>query len=118
MRTANWVMFVLYLFSVAVQYNDPDPIQWMTIYGAAALACFFANQGNLKWWVPVLITGVAVLWALGIAPAFFGKFDFFRMFESWKMTDSVIEVEREVGGLFIVAGWMLFLAYQLHKNAK
>ena len=25
-------MAVLFLFAVAVQYNDPDPLRWMVIY--------------------------------------------------------------------------------------
>ncbi len=38
-KVANWLMIAAFLFSVAVQYNDPDPIRWMLVYGLAALAC-------------------------------------------------------------------------------
>ncbi len=33
---------ILFLFSAAVQYNDPDPLHWMFLYGFAAILCILA----------------------------------------------------------------------------
>lgn len=32
-------MVPLFLLAVAVQWNDPDPVRWMAIYGAAFGVC-------------------------------------------------------------------------------
>jgi hypothetical protein len=31
LRIANGLMAMLFLFAVAVQHNDPDPLPWMAI---------------------------------------------------------------------------------------
>jgi hypothetical protein len=36
-RVANAVMTLLFLVATFVQYNDPDPIRWMAIYGSSGL---------------------------------------------------------------------------------
>lgn len=36
MKIASWVATVLFLFSAAVQWNDPDPLRWIFAYGLAA----------------------------------------------------------------------------------
>ena len=35
LRMLHVVMALLFCLSIAVQYNDPDPIAWVCIYGAA-----------------------------------------------------------------------------------
>ena len=55
LKVANWVMLAAFLFSVAVQYNDPDPIRWMLIYGLAALACILKLMGRLNWYLPAAV---------------------------------------------------------------
>ncbi|HTL36264.1 MAG TPA: transmembrane 220 family protein, partial [Kofleriaceae bacterium] len=34
-----WVMAVLFMVCVGLQENDPDPVRWMALYGAAGIAC-------------------------------------------------------------------------------
>ena len=41
------MMAVLFLIAAALQYNDPDPLRWMAIYGLAVLACLLALAGRL-----------------------------------------------------------------------
>lgn len=36
MKIAGWVAAALFLFSAAVQWNDPDPLRWIFAYGVAA----------------------------------------------------------------------------------
>ena len=54
-KVANWLMIAAFLFSVAVQYNDPDPIRWMLVYGLAALACILKLRGRLSWYFPAAV---------------------------------------------------------------
>src|SRR4030095_14855549 len=106
LRVANWVMVAAFLFSVAVQYNDPDPIRWMLVYGLAALACVLKLRGRLSWYFPAALRAVALVWAASIAPRVIGKTTFGDMFQSFEMINSVVEEAREMGGLLIVAAWV------------
>ena len=71
-RLAWTLASALFVFSAAVQYNDPDPVQWMVVYGAAALLCALRAGGrparapwpvtlavaSAAWFVLVLAAGV------------------------------------------------------------
>jgi hypothetical protein len=105
-RIANWVMIAAFLFSVAVQYNDPDPVRWMLIYGLAALACNLKVRSRLRWYFPAAVGVTAFVWAASIAPRVIGKTTFGEMFQAFEMINSVVEEAREMGGLLIVAAWM------------
>src|SRR5262245_2498457 len=105
-KVANWLMIAAFLFSVAVQYNDPDPIRWMLVYGLAALACVLKLRGQLSWYFPAALGAAALVWAASIAPRVIGKTTFGAMFQSWHMISEVVEEAREMGGLLIVAAWM------------
>ena len=48
MRTTLWkatnaLALAAFLFSVAVQFNDPDPLRWVAVYGAAAIVCLLQS---------------------------------------------------------------------------
>ncbi|MBL7978101.1 MAG: transmembrane 220 family protein [Bacteroidetes Order II. Incertae sedis bacterium] len=115
LHIANMVFALLFFSSAILQYNDPDPIGWTVIYLMATAVCIQSGRGALAWWVPLILVGIAALWVADIAPIFLGKTDWGRMFESWKMTDPVIEVEREVGGLIIISLWMMVLSWATFK---
>ena len=116
LRVANFLMVAAFLFSVVVQYNDPDPIQWMLIYGLAAAACILSLKSRLPWKVPALIGVVALVWAATIAPDVIGKTTFAEMFQSFHMINEVVEESREMGGLLIVAFWMAALTLASYRS--
>ncbi len=109
MRAADAVMGLLFLLAVAVQYNDPDPLEWMAIYGAAALACLLAVRGRLSRWLPAVIGVIALGWAATLAPRVVGQVGPGDLFREVGMATLAIEEAREMLGLLIVAGWMLVL---------
>ena len=119
MRVANVLMTGLFALAVAVQYNDPDPVRWMTIYGLAGVACVLAYRDRLHWGLPVATGIVALIWAGTIAPRVIGKVSIGEMFQSWEMISPLVEEEREMGGLLIVAFWMavLLLASRRSRSA-
>jgi hypothetical protein len=49
MKIFNWVFVILFLLFAALQYNDPDPIIWMSIYLYAAFLCYLSAKGAFKW---------------------------------------------------------------------
>jgi hypothetical protein len=110
MRAANIVMGILFIVAVAVQYNDPDPIQWMAIYGLAAVSCFLALKGKLPWFVPAAIGIVAVIWAATLAPGVMRAPSLAGFWGPMHMKTIAVEEAREMFGLLIVVLWMAVLA--------
>lgn len=48
MKFINVLFVLVFSASALVQYNDPDPLIWMGIYGYGALLCFMAILGKDK----------------------------------------------------------------------
>jgi hypothetical protein len=116
LRAFNFLMTGAFLFSVIVQYNDPDPLRWMSIYGLAALASIFSFKQQLRWQFSAVVGGVALIWAASLAPHVIGKTTFRDMFQSFHMINEVVEEAREMGGLLIVASWMAVLTLVSYRS--
>ncbi len=99
LRVLSGLMVPVFGLAVAVQYNDPDPIGWMAIYGVAALAALLGATGRAAWPFPTLVAAAALGWAA----VWFPKVRYSR--QMWPGEEA-----RELGGLLIVAFWMLVLA--------
>jgi len=111
LRVASAVMGVLFLVCVALQYNDPDPLQWMAIYGAGALVSLaHARRGRVHPALPIVVAVAAVVWGLYIATHIHGAFEWHHLAESMHAGTPQIEESRESLGLFIVAAWMAVVA--------
>lgn len=117
-RAANYAMTLAFLFSAAVQYNDPDPLQWTAVYGAAAILCILSLRGGLSWKAPAALALIALVWAATLAPRVIGEGSLVEMFESVGMKTIAIEEGREMLGLLIVAAWMTLLAFACRRLAK
>jgi Transmembrane family 220, helix len=110
-RALNAGMALLFLFAAVVQYNDPDPLRWVAIYGAACVASIRAAAGRP--FHPAFATGiaaVALIWSLAIMFPGQGGAAYRHMFDAWEMTAANVEEARETVGLLIVAAWMAALA--------
>ena len=106
-RILNGVWGLLFTYAVVVQFNDPDPLRWVLIYGAAACLCFLAVAGRLPWRPPLGYAAVAVVLGVDTWFRFRGDTDPMAGFPSWGIFNQ--EVVREVGGLVLVAIWMTVL---------
>ena len=109
-RAFNRLMCVLFLLSVVVQWNDPDPLRWVAIYGAAfVVSTIVALRGRVPIAAPLAVMVVALTWALmslGAGPA---ADAYSHMFDAWEMKSAPVEEAREASGLLIVAAWMFVL---------
>lgn len=103
---ANVAMLAMFVFSVAVQYNDPDPLPWMAIYAAAAVVCGFEIRRKTPLLAPVVVAAVAVIWSGWIA-ARMHDVPISALFAEWEMRDVGVEEAREMYGLAIVGIWMI-----------
>ena len=118
-RAANFLMTAVFLLCVAVQYNDPDPVRWMAIYSAAALACILFFTGPPRWYVTACIAGIALLWAASILSHLPVKYIAWNeVFGTMKMANETVEETRETGGLLIVAAWMLVLTIAAKRKTR
>jgi hypothetical protein len=115
-RIADAVFLAMFLFSVAVQFNDPDPFVWSAIYGLAAVACALSLAGRLRPWFPAVVGIAALLWAATIAPRVIGRVPFLEMFGAFEMKDLAVEESREMYGLGLVALWMTALALRVRTR--
>ena len=112
-RVVSALMTVLMAVAVAVQYNDPDPVQWMAIYGAACvLSAMAVVRGRAPWAWAAAVGFVALVWGLVVAQGAYGRSHLIEMFQSWEMKSPAVEEAREASGLLIVAAWMAVLAIQ------
>ncbi len=117
-RGTAYVMAALYAVSVALQYNDPDPIRWMLIYGAAAVASALLPHRR---WAPALAlatAAVAVAWAAVLVPEIWGRVGFTDLWRKMSEKGGAVEVERETGGLIIVTGWLVLGALLRRRQLR
>jgi hypothetical protein len=106
-----WALAVLFSLSVGLQVNDPDPIRWMVIYGAAALAIAALPAANKVWCAVGTVIGVvAAAWGAYLGSQVASKIGFSDLFSKMSEKGGAVEVGREAGGLVIVAVALLTLS--------
>ena len=113
----NILFLAMFLFSVAVQFNDPDPVRWMVMYGFAALACILELRRNQRWSFPAGIGLIAVSWAASIGQHVHDV-RLGDLFAEFEMKNEMVEQAREMGGLLIVALWMFVLAISAFRRGR
>jgi hypothetical protein len=70
MKIFNLFLAALFVFSAVLQYNDPDPLLWMSIYLAAGLICAFAAFNKYNRWTILLVLAACAYELYDILPAF------------------------------------------------
>jgi hypothetical protein len=110
-RALNGVMAALFALAVLVQYNDPDPVRWMAIYGTACVVSMIvAGRGSAPLAVSSIVGVIALVWAVMSAPKSLDLYA--HMFDSWEMKLLSVEEARETSGLLIVAVWMAVITWR------
>jgi hypothetical protein len=108
MKIFNLFFCILFVFSAALQYNDPDPYVWIPIYMYGAILCWLAFRG--KYYPKAYLLGIVGF--AGYAVYFFfaddGVLDWIQkhnaenIAETMKATKPWIEETREFFGLVIL----------------
>ena len=124
MKLLNIVFIILFVFSAALQYNDPDPYIWMPIYLYGAYLCYLAIQR--KYNHILYIIGLVVY--IGYAVYLFfdnegvlswaGEHNAESITQSMKATKPWIEQTREFGGLLILMIALLINMAWLRKKVS
>jgi len=111
-------MGALFLFAAALQYNDPDPIRWMAIYGAACVISIATATGRRVLLPTLVVATVSLAWALLWASSNPNLNAYSHMFDGWEMKSTPIEEAREASGLLIVTIWMAVLAARQWRSVR
>jgi hypothetical protein len=118
-RLVNGIMAALFALAVAVQYNDPDPVRWMAIYGAGCLVTLMAAiRGSAPLAASATVGLIALAWCVywaGTSHADLRTYG--HMFDAWEMKNEPIEEAREASGLLIVSVWMAVVALRARVKA-
>ena len=114
---ANWVMALLFLFSLVVQFNDPDPFRWMLIYAAALVVAVLEAMRRAPWPAAAAVGVIALAAAIWIANGL-DMVPVGDLFAQWEMSGTEVEETREVGGLWIVAAWMLLVTLVAWRRTR
>ena len=112
-----WVLAVLFSLSVGLQVNDPDPVRWMLLYGAAGIVCAVLPRGGRVATIGGFAVGaVATVWGAILTSEVYNKLVLSDLFLRMSEKGGDVEVGREAGGLVIVAVSLLLLtAYRARR---
>ena len=100
MRIVYGILAALMLLFAVVQYNDPDAVFWIGVYGLSAIWCALAALGS-----PVLSFGpVRILFTLSLLGAIAGVVWFWPTVAEWWKQEIWwnVETAREGMGMMIV----------------
>ena len=113
MKIIYWTLAVLFTLFALVQYNDPDPVQWILLYSGPAVFYTMAAMGRQYRPLIWIWLAVSLVWALTYLPDFWHWFQMGMpsIVETMKADKPYVELTREFLGLVIAAtgcGWLLF----------
>ena len=106
-----WLMAAYFAMCVGLQYNDPDPIRWMLIYGAAmviSIALPLRPRVVPAGYVTALISAV---WGAYLVYGIWGLVTLSDIPKKMSEKGGAVEEEREAGGLIIEAVWLTFASW-------
>lgn len=125
MKIFNIVFITLFIFSAALQYNDPDPYLWMPIYLFGAYLCYQSIKGKFNPALYALGLSIYSIYALYLLFGDSGVLSWIQehnsesLVQSMKATKPWIEETREFFGLLILISVLsVNLTWLRRKQAK
>lgn len=116
-KLSCWVMAALFAICVALQYNDPDPIRWMLIYGAAMVVSILMPMKRDAAKLGLVVALIALVWAAMLILGIYDKVTLSDVFLKMSEKGGAVEEEREAGGLLIEGVWLVFASwYRLRRS--
>ena len=110
---------VFFLFA-GLQFNDPDPLIWLGVYGLTAILCLLFSFGKTFLTATLALIFLCLLWATTLLPSLFQWIQSSNMNEIFgSMMDNkpYIEESRELMGLLIASAG-LFVIWIFGKASK
>ncbi len=100
-------MAALFGVCVALQYNDPDPVIWMAIYGAGMLVSLALPSKKPAATLGIVVGLVCAMWAGYLIYKTWGLIGLSDLTSKMSEKGGAVEEGREAGGLAIEAVWLL-----------
>lgn len=104
------LFMVLFALGAILQYNDPDSLLWIIIYGIAAVLSALFTLGKLKLFIPIVAGVLCLAGFIFLYPADFQGFD---------LTDGdikTVELGREAFGLLIIGLVLFAYAFRIKRS--
>ena len=108
---ANVVFALLFVVSAGLQYNDPDPLRWIALYGGAAVVTIAALHVRHGWIAAAAVALIAAVWAATLWASISGFVETSDLWRKMSEKGGKVEEFREAGGLSIVATWLAIAAF-------
>ena len=124
MKVFNVFFIIVFVFSAALQYNDPDPYIWVPIYLYAALLCYWAIKKKYNPTLYFIGLAVYIPYAIYLFISKTGVLNWItehhgeNIAETMKATKPWIEETREFFGLMIVVVVLVINMIWLKRNAR
>lgn len=104
MRILDFVFAAIFFVMAGLQFNDPDPVYWVAVYGASALVALSKALGRFSEFWAAMTIGAVVAGLMVAAPGVlnfmdYGSFD--DLVGGMNSSKPYIESTREFGGLMI-----------------
>ena len=110
-------MAVLFLYSIAVQYNDPDALLWMLIYSVGLVLTILHLYEKAS---PALLLVASLSGICGVTYLTLSIQDveMDNLFSSWNMRDRGVVQVGEAIGLLIQSLWLAYLVVANRKTSR
>ncbi|APQ16294.1 transmembrane 220 family protein [Maribacter hydrothermalis] len=109
-KILGYVFAVLFTVGAVLQYNDPDSLHWIIIYGVAALISLLFALNKIGYIVPLILGVLAFIGFVYLYPSDFQGFD---------LNDGdivTVELGREAFGLLIISIVLVIFAFRSKKK--
>lgn len=103
----SYLMAALFATCVVLQYNDPDPVRWMAIYGAGAIVSALMPAKKPFAGLGILVGLVCAAWSLYLVHATWGLIAVSDLTNKMSEKGGAVEAGREAAGLAIEAVWLV-----------
>jgi hypothetical protein len=107
-------MATVFLVGLALNLMRPDLFTWITIFGAAFLACILATSAHLHWILPTFLGVICLTMATILFSDLTGIISIAERAAERAITldpgDMEVQQLRDMISLVVVAGWMAVLA--------
>ena len=104
MRILNYVLAVVFFAMAGLQFEDPDPVYWIAVYGGTALIALSKGLGRYsEFWAAITIGGV-VAGLIFAVPGVLNFIEFGSLDElagAMTSTKPYVKSTREFSGLMV-----------------
>ena len=108
----NLLFAAYFIYAAVMQYNDPDYLPWVILYGVIALMCIAASFNKFSVPLLALVAVVCAAWGAYLAPAvveWLSNHEFSALMNRMSAAAPYIEQSREAIGLLIAFAVVIYL---------